>query len=581
MICDAYDVPRGTNLTCDVVIVGSGAGGMTVARELLDSQFDVIVLEAGGYRNEKATQDLYRGHVVKPGPSPLHRHRLRRFGGTTAVWGGRCAPLESVDFERREFVPYSGWPLSRDDLDRYYQRAHEHCECGRYVYDARQALPQGGKTLIPGFESDDLDQNGLWRFSLPTDFGKRSKAVIKDSSRVRVYLHANCLGLLTGSDGRHIVGVRAASLGRNEFVVRAKYFVLAAGCLETARLLLVSRDVWTSGVGNQNDLVGRFYSGHLTGDLCTATFTPKGGDIIWNYERTPEGVYCRRTLTIRQETFRREQLHSFRCTLTHLPIPDATHRNAVLSAAYLVKHFFVDKIPPEFSKALAETKYRDVGAHVRNVILGLPSLAAFSVGWARWRILARRKMPSIAFRSPTNSYSLHYDAEQSPNPDNRVTLSDDRDVLNLPRLRVDWRGQERDFESVVRCFQILQRAFEKSGVGSMNASVEDVRKRVRSEACVGAHQFGATRMAGDPTRGVVDANCRVYGTENLFIATSSIFPTVGYANPVLTITALAIRLADHLKQLATRQAPDVQPSEPGRKTFSDLGIAADERAGAS
>ena len=149
----------------------------------------------------------------------------------------------------------------------------------------------------------------------------------------------------------------------------------------------------------------------------------------------------------------------------------------------------------------------------------------------------------------------------------------ERDALGLPRLRVDWRGQARDFESVVKCFEILKRDFENSGVGRMNATVEEVRRHVHSEGCVGAHQFGTTRMAGDPTRGVVDANCRVHGTDNLFIATSAVFATVGYANPVLTITALAIRLADHLKHLATRGAPEVKPPGAGRKSPGEFAVA--------
>jgi choline dehydrogenase-like flavoprotein len=555
MIYDAYDLPPGTDLNCDVAIVGSGAGGMTVARELLSSQLDVVVLEGGGFRNEKATQNLYRGQVVNPGPTPLHRHRLRRFGGTTAVWGGRCAPFEDVDFERRDFVPYSGWPVSRADLDRYYQRAHEHCQCGDYVYDARQALPEGRTPLIPGFDSPDVDQHGISRFSLPTDFGKRNKRELLASGNVRVYLHANCLGLLTNPEGGHIAGLRAASLRRNEFTVRARYYVLAAGCLETARLLLVSRGAWANGIGNQHDLVGRFYSGHLTGDLCTATFAPKSGEVIWRYERSHEGIYCRRALTLRPQTLRREQLLSFRCTLMHPPIPDPSHRNGVLSAAYLTKRFFIDKIPPEFSKAWAEARYHDVGPHLRNILLDFPNLALFSVGWARHRILARRKMPSIAFRSPAQTYCLHFDAEQSPHPNNRITLDAERDALGLPRLRVDWRSQEADIESVVRCFQLLKREFERCGVASMHATAETVRERVRAQAGVGAHQFGATRMAADPTRGVVDANCCVHGVDNLFVATSSVFATVGYANPVLTISALAVRLADHLKELSRRPAP--------------------------
>jgi choline dehydrogenase-like flavoprotein len=113
----------------------------------------------------------------------------------------------------------------------------------------------------------------------------------------------------------------------------------------------------------------------------------------------------------------------------------------------------------------------------------------------------------------------------------------------------------------------------------MNATTEIVRERVRAQACVGAHQFGATRMAGDPSRGVVDANCRVHGTDNLFIATSSIFPTVGYANPVLTITALAIRLADHLKQMANRTAPAVHSSPRGEGPREKLATTHDQSTG--
>src|SRR5262245_36491675 len=131
MMLDARQIPAGTELQCDVVVIGAGAGGVTVARELVDSSLDVILLESGGHGNEEATQDLYRGELVGPGShSALHRHRRRRFGGTTTVWGGRCAPFDETDFEQRSYLQYSGWPVSRSDMDRFYARAHEHCECG-------------------------------------------------------------------------------------------------------------------------------------------------------------------------------------------------------------------------------------------------------------------------------------------------------------------------------------------------------------------------------------------------------------------------------------------------------------------
>jgi choline dehydrogenase-like flavoprotein len=447
-------------------------------------------------------------------------------------------------------------------MEGYYKRAHEHCECGRFTYRASEALPGGAQPLIPGFQSKDVTQDLIWRFSLPTDFGKRDSAALKTSRRVSVYLHANCLGLLSTKEGGRVTGLRVASLQRNEFVVRAKYYVISAGCLDTARLLLVSTDSSPNGLGNQRDLVGRFYGGHMTGDLCTATFTPKGGPVIWNYERTLEGVYSRRALTIEEETVRREGLLNMRVTLSHPPIPDVSHRNGILSAAYLVKRFLVDKIPPEFSKALAETKYRDIRGHLKNVLLDAPNLAGFSVHWLRWRILARRKMPSIAFPSPEQLYCLHFDAEQAPNPENRVRLGEEKDALGMPRLRVDWHYSDRDVESALRCFQIIKRDFERCGVGKMNSTDAEVVENIRRGACAGAHQFGTTRMAADPSRGVVDSNCRVHGIDNLFISTSSVFPTVSYVNPVLTIVALGIRLADHLKVLSERK-PTVTGG-PGR-----------------
>jgi len=555
MFFDAREIPPQTQLNCDVVVVGAGAGGIAVAHEFLNSSLDVVLLESGGFHFEADTQDLYKGEVLDPAHhGPLDKYRQRCFGGTTTVWGGRCAPFEAIDFERRPHVPHSGWPVSRGDLDPYYERAHVYCDVGRYTYAVAEALPRADAPLLPGFKSDDVLQDKIWRFSLPTNFAKLSPAAFKESSRVRVYLHANCLQVLMNKEGNQVAGLRVASLRRNEFTVRAKYYVLAAGGLEVTRLLLASRDVCPAGIGNDHDLLGRFYCSHITGELGAATFTPKGGPIIWDYERSHEGVYCRRALSIREETQRRAQLQNFRCILSHPPIADPAHRNGILSAAYLVKRFFIHKIPPEYSKDMAGhmTPYRRAGAHLKNVLLDAPNLFGFSFKWLEKRILPLRKLPSVSLFNKSNIYSLHFDAEQSPNPASRVQLNEEKDALGVNRLRVDWRCSDRDIESVVKCFQLLRRDFRNSGVATVDTEEGDIAELIRKQAGVGSHHFGTTRMAGDPTRGVVDANCCVHGTNNLFIATSSAFPTSSFANPTLSIVAFAIRVADHLKRLSLR-----------------------------
>lgn len=552
MFYDARALPTGTKLDCNIVIVGAGAGGMSVAHELLNTSLDVVLLESGGLGYETDTQRLCQGKVLDLNHhAPLDAYRQRRYGGTTTVWGGRCAPHDPIDFEERGHVPFSGWPMSLGDLDAYYERAHVYCDLGRYNYQAAEMLPCGHEPLIPGLQSRDVAQDWIWQFSLPSNFAKLSPAAFKTSPRMRVYLHANCLGVQMNKEGNHVAGLRVASLRHNEFTVRAKYYVLAAGGLEVPRILLSSRDVCPAGVGNDRDLVGRFYCGHVTGDLCMAKFTPKGGPIIWDYELSHDGIYCRRALRIREETQRREQLLNFRCYISHPSMADPAHGSAILSAGYLVKRFLIQKIPPEYDKALAGrmTPYKQAGPHLRNLLMGAPSLVPFSFKWLRKRILPRRKLPAICLHNKDNIYNLHFDSEQCPNPESRVCLSEEKDALGMNRLCVDWRMTNLDIESVLRCFRILDRDFRNSGVGTMLAQEAAIAEELPHRVGVGSHHYGTTRMAGDPSRGVVDANCRVYGTDNLFIATSSTFPTSSFANPVLSIVALSLRLADHLKQL--------------------------------
>jgi choline dehydrogenase-like flavoprotein len=141
-------------------------------------------------------------------------------------------------------------------------------------------------------------------------------------------------------------------------------------------------------------------------------------------------------------------------------------------------------------------------------------------------------------------------AEQYPEPDSRITLSDQLDALGLRKACIDWHLSELERKTARRMVETVGAEFERLNLGKLELSdwmrpeIEDWRSWVKE----GNHHSGATRMADDPRQGVVDRNCRVHGIENLYISSSSVFPTTGTANPTFTIIALAIRLADHLKQ---------------------------------
>jgi choline dehydrogenase-like flavoprotein len=530
-----------TTIHCDVCIVGAGAAGITVAHELRHSGRKVVLLESGGIGPQTKIQRLNEGEIVDPAHhGPLTQYRKRRFGGTTTVWGGWCAPFDEIDFESRPYVPSSGWPIELRDLDPYYRRAHDYCELGSYAYDVTLAGLGSYSSMLPRFSSEDVNVNALWRCSPPTNFGRRYRESLKRAGNIEAYRYATALSLVAISPSR-IERVIVGCLTGNRFAVRARRFVLATGGLEVPRLLLLSNDLHPTGLGNDHDLVGRFYLSHLSGDVGDLQLTPGGGKVIWNYERGPDRVYCRRRFSIRPETQRREKLLNFSAMLDRPSPEDPSHGSGVLSAMFLVKRVMGQR---------SRRASANVTGHLRNLVVDLPSVARFSGNWLTKRTLSRRRLPSVVIKGKANVYGLHYDAEQSPNPDSRVSLSEDRDPFGLRRLKVDWRFREDDVESVVGSATLIDQSLRASGAGRLLRDADSVRDRVREMANVGSHHLGTTRMSDHPQHGVVDSNCRVHGIENLYIASSSVFPTASYARPTLTIVALAIRLADHLKELS-------------------------------
>jgi choline dehydrogenase-like flavoprotein len=549
MFEDAAQVPPGTVLDCDVIVIGSGAAGIPCARELARSGKSVILLESGGTSMEANTQSLASGRVDDPKRhGPLDQYRKRMFGGTTSVWGGRCAPFDDIDFETRSFVPHSGWPVTATDLLPYYQKAHEYTFTGDYDYQTATALPNGHQPMIPGLRNDVWLQDSLWRFSLPAHFGREFHKPLAEATNLRVLLHANALKLTTDPVAQRVTGVIAASLRDNRFHVKASSVVVAAGGLESTRLLMVSNDVSLNGLGNDYDQLGRYYASHISGNMGELHFNPKSRNVIWAYEQAKDGVYVKRQLRPREEVQRREELLNFRCILTHPPFEDASHGHGVLSAVYLVKRFFKGQIPPEYSRELATAGYHHIPQHLRNIIFGLPGFVRFGSHWFFKRTLARRKYPSVSLRSRDNSYTLHFDAEQSPNPDSRVLLDDSVDCFGIPRLHIAWKVQSRDWDSIGRYHSLMASELAGSDVGRLTGNSDEVTAKVREDCGVGSHHTGTTRMSDHPRTGVVDRNCQVHGIDGLYIAAPSVFPTASFANPVLTTTALALRVADHLNR---------------------------------
>lgn len=494
MFADADDVARDTTIVADVCIVGAGPAGITIARELAaDSAPSVVVLESGGFEVEPATEDLYRA-ANRGEPYPVEASRQRAFGGSTGHWGGTCRPLDAEDFEARDWIPFSGWPFPKRELEPYYERAQRVCELGPYAYDLdawRDRLPDELDTV-----NDDRLGTALFQRSL-TRFGERYRDDLERAD-LTVYLHANVVTIATDPSGSRVEEVEVATLAGNRFGVRAGTVVLATGGIEVARLLLASPGAGGNGLGNEHDLVGRFFMEHPQGRLGSAAIIDTHFD---------PGLYDGVDVEVAGD--------------------DAS---ALLAGAFV--------IPP--ARRAAEHL---LGFSVTLFVLAPPPdarLAAVDVGSVAADIAGSPSWVPVAVLTT---------GEQVPNPESRVTLGAALDPLGVPRAELHWNLAPADRASMARSLELLAAELGSRGLGRLRIDVEDLA--LSAHPMQGAsHHMGTARMHRDPDSGVVDEHGRVHGVDNLYVAGSAVFPTSGYANPTLTIVALALRLAERLSEVA-------------------------------
>lgn len=524
----ASELADGATLEADLCIVGAGAAGIAMARELARGNLRVAMLAGGGEAFRHAAQLLYDGRNVGRESSAPGTARFRMLGGTTTRWSAQCRPLDPVDFEARQGLAYTGWPFDRTHLEPFYRRAAAVCHLDDWQFE-RPRLAGG----------DVWDRGAVepvrYRHGWPTDFAVAFGGELRAAGNIRLLLDVHALELV--AEGGQVVSLEARTGDGRRVRIAAGCYAVACGGIENARLLLASTRGAANGLGNDDDLVGRFFMDH---------------PFYWGGElelARPEDAAALEVLEGYAGAGRVQRAHAA------FALTEDARRSGGLNGAAV---FFVQRPAHKTSATylsaggVALSRIGDVLSHreladarmTRNLrrLAGRPSQAARSV--------AERIVGAIA---PRPVLAARFTCEALPNPDSRVTLDPGRrDRFGMPHVRVDWRLAESDRLGPERLRRELGRAVAEAGIGRLHFRAELAPDGHPMALESGKHHMGTTRMHNDPRHGVVDADCRVHGMTNLFVAGSSVFPTGGYVNPTLTLVALALRLADHLKVVLGR-----------------------------
>lgn len=533
MFIDTRRVDEGTVVETTVCIIGGGVAGITLAREMEKRGIDTCLLESGGFDPDDDTRDLYRGEDVGLPYSFSDGCRGRFLGGSSNCWGGWCRPLDPWDFEKRDWIPHSGWPFDLNELTPFYERTHALLKLGPNNFDPvfwEAAIGRRDVRRVPlvtGKIRDTISQ-----FSPPARFGKLYRDELRRAKHVRIFLYANAINIATDRAARRVSKIDVATLSGRKIAVSAQLFVLATGGIENPRLLLASNKIQKEGLGNGNDLVGRFFMDHprlQSGSIRFAKSWARNKlyDIKYHYMNSAvaaHGTHIASQLALVPEVLKQERLLNARVWFSSI-FPGEGSEGA--QALFRCKQALLKK--------------EQAGWSLSRDLATMASHPLDTVGYGFTRLFQPRAL--------IQGVRFQIIVEPEPDPDSRVTLSPTRkDQLGMHRVRVDWRLGTQVKRTFDKTLEILANEMRQSGVAEvkLDPPIEGGVWPDTLEKEGTWHHMGTTRMHDSPEHGVVDRNCKVHGISNLYIAGSSVFPTAGANFPTITIAALTLRLSEHI-----------------------------------
>jgi choline dehydrogenase-like flavoprotein len=529
MIDDLEQNPDGATVACQVAVVGAGAVGLVLAVVLARRGVDVALLESGGKQFESAAQDLNSAVVTGRPHTGVFEGRARVLGGTTTLWGGQLVAFSDIDFEQREWVANSGWPIGPGDLRPYYRNAADLLDLAVKDNDDTQVW-QGLGLEAPslGEEFDVI----LTRWLRETNLARYFADDLKSRSNLRVMLHATAIRLGFDRERSRVTDLVARSLSGRQVRVIADTVVIANGTIEASRLMLASARCDSTMPWAENPWVGACFQDHL--DTRAARVHPLDGKAFGDFFDNIylKGFKYNPKIHLRDQVQRDHRLVNIAASFSF----DSSMMEHLSNIKIFANALRRGSIPPNL---------KSVPAHIG------------ALGRIWWPLVMRYLKDHRAFNPSERGIHLILHCEQMPLRESTIRLDEELvDKHDVPSVKLDWRVDGREIETMAYFCETLKTRLLKGGLARLEI---DARLAARDPALLedcrdSNHQCGGLRMATSVEHGVVDSDLRVFETENLYVTGAPAFPSSSFANPTYTAFALTLRLADHLMEagLGTR-----------------------------
>jgi len=542
VITDGKHLNGDSPLTCDVLIVGAGPAGIVLARELAKSGRKIVIVDGG--------RVCPPAHVGRQ-PGPAHDlslvqaakdiYRATGLGGATALWGGFCLPYDQSALQPRVRLGLPGWPLSLQEIRRYEDKAQEHLNLSTFAQVAEQSY--GFRDQLYTDEAIELHQLQFSRADYVRIEGEKA---FRQSGEIFFVENVYIDRIVFGENRSTVKRIEGVDLARRRVGFAPRFAILASGCIEATRLLLAQRSAHPTGIGNAGGHLGRHLMSHLEG-LVPLDINPQS--VLFGRKSIQSGsgpAPFVDVFKVDQKIVREENLLNCHAWLHRPILTDPAHASATYSLLFFGKWLRKRLIRQEHDRSDEHHIGRsldvsDVLKHVANIALGAPEL---------WRTLYLERRSESGHRRPfvtkgvyEGRVALKWNSEQEPNPKSFIQLNHACDALGNPLAEVRWEPSDLDRRTVRRHLEILEQSFRRRGIGGFTVPPEEAE-----HVAVGGHYIGTTRMASSESDGVVDPDCRVFSTDNLYVAASSVFPTSDSVNPTFMLVTLATRLADHLEK---------------------------------